>query len=179
VDYGAALEMRFGATHRGFESRPLRHASRIVVVLSGLLLAVGLVSACSTGRAPFGPISDEATAIRAAVAFTELAEPITVLRVEQGPAGQVAWTPGGMYPDQETADRELAKRQRPAWGVTLSGLYPTQCHDQDPCPMVETKQQMAIDAETGELLLGIIGGEIEPGANHDVACPGDPRCPPD
>jgi hypothetical protein len=25
VDYGAALEMRFGATHRGFESRPLRH----------------------------------------------------------------------------------------------------------------------------------------------------------
>ena len=24
VDYGAALEMRFGATHRGFESRPLR-----------------------------------------------------------------------------------------------------------------------------------------------------------
>ena len=27
VDYGAALEMRFGATHRGFESRPLRHPS--------------------------------------------------------------------------------------------------------------------------------------------------------
>jgi hypothetical protein len=24
VDYGAALEMRFGATRRGFESRPLR-----------------------------------------------------------------------------------------------------------------------------------------------------------
>ena len=23
--YGAALEMRYGATHRGFESRPLRH----------------------------------------------------------------------------------------------------------------------------------------------------------
>ena len=27
VDYGAALEMRFGATRRGFESRPLRHSS--------------------------------------------------------------------------------------------------------------------------------------------------------
>ena len=26
VDYGAALEMRFGATRRGFESRPLRHS---------------------------------------------------------------------------------------------------------------------------------------------------------
>ncbi len=25
VDYGAALEMRFGATRRGFESLPLRH----------------------------------------------------------------------------------------------------------------------------------------------------------
>ena len=28
VDYGAALEMRFGATRRGFESRPLRHVAR-------------------------------------------------------------------------------------------------------------------------------------------------------
>jgi hypothetical protein len=28
VDYGAALEMRFGATRRGFESRPLRHTAR-------------------------------------------------------------------------------------------------------------------------------------------------------
>jgi N-acyl homoserine lactone hydrolase len=28
VDYGAALEMRFGATRRGFESRPLRQAAR-------------------------------------------------------------------------------------------------------------------------------------------------------
>jgi hypothetical protein len=27
VDYGAALEMRFGATRRGFESRPLRHTA--------------------------------------------------------------------------------------------------------------------------------------------------------
>ena len=28
MDYGAALEMRFGATRRGFESRPLRHLAR-------------------------------------------------------------------------------------------------------------------------------------------------------
>jgi hypothetical protein len=28
VDYGAALEMRFGATRRGFESRPLRQSPR-------------------------------------------------------------------------------------------------------------------------------------------------------
>jgi hypothetical protein len=31
VDYGAALEMRFGATRRGFESRPLRHSPALNV----------------------------------------------------------------------------------------------------------------------------------------------------
>ncbi len=30
VDYGAALEMRFGATRREFESRPLRHTASVV-----------------------------------------------------------------------------------------------------------------------------------------------------
>jgi N-acyl homoserine lactone hydrolase len=33
VDYGAALEMRFGATHRGFESRPLRHSRAQIIPL--------------------------------------------------------------------------------------------------------------------------------------------------
>ena len=179
MDYGAALEMRFGATHRGFESRPLRHPSRIATSLSGLLLAVGFVAACSAEPAPFGPIPDEAMAVRAAMAFTALSEPITVIRVEQGLAGQLVSTPGGMYPSKEAADRDNAKRQGPAWGVTLSGLYPTQCHDQHPCPLVETQQQMAIDTETGRLLLIVIGGEVEPGVNQDVACPGDPRCPPE
>jgi hypothetical protein len=44
---------------------------------------------------------------------------------------------------------------------------------------VETQQQMAIDTETGQLLVMVIGGEIDPGLNRDVACPGDPRCPPE
>ena len=151
----------------------------IRVGLTGFLLAVSVVAGCSSGQAPFGPIPDEATAIRAAMAFTALTEPITIIRVEQGLAGQLVWTPGGMFQNKEAADREHAKRQRPAWGVTLSGLYPTQCHDQDPCPLVETQQQMAIDTETGRLLVIVIGGEIEPGVNRDVACPGDPRCPPE
>jgi hypothetical protein len=131
---------------------------------------------------PFGPIPDEATAVRAAMAFTALTEPITpitVIRVEQGLAGQLVRTPGGMYPDQEAANRERAKRQRPAWGVTPSGPYPTQCHDQNPCPLVETQQQIAIDTETGQLLVTVVGGAIEPGVNQDLACPGDPRCPPE
>ena len=35
MDYGAALEMRFGATRRGFESRPLRHLAPGLVILAG------------------------------------------------------------------------------------------------------------------------------------------------
>jgi hypothetical protein len=137
-----------------------------------------VLAACGqASQRPFGPISDEATAIRAAMAFTHLSEPVSVIRVEQGLAGELVWTPGGMYQNQEIAERERAKRQRPAWGVTLVGRYPTSCHDQDPCPLAETKEQLAIDAETGELLLEIIGGELEPGVNRDVRCPGDPRCP--
>ncbi len=31
MDYGAALEMRFGATRRGFESPPLRHSPSMFV----------------------------------------------------------------------------------------------------------------------------------------------------
>ena len=37
VDYGAALEMRFGATRRGFESRPLRHFPVRVEAARGIL----------------------------------------------------------------------------------------------------------------------------------------------
>jgi hypothetical protein len=48
VDYGAALEMRFGATRRGFESRPLRHlrapGRRPMPALAPPLLAHGRLS---------------------------------------------------------------------------------------------------------------------------------------
>ena len=37
VDYGAALEMRFGATRRGFESRPLRHSPSSASAARGIL----------------------------------------------------------------------------------------------------------------------------------------------
>jgi hypothetical protein len=46
VDYGAALEMRFGATRRGFESRPLRHLRmRPLRALPRAVLAHALCSA--------------------------------------------------------------------------------------------------------------------------------------
>ena len=52
VDYGAALEMRFGATRRGFESRPLRHrspAGRPMPALAPALLAHGRLSPLALG----------------------------------------------------------------------------------------------------------------------------------
>jgi hypothetical protein len=57
VDYGAALEMRFGATHRGFESRPLRHtrpqARTSMRALSPPVLAhVGTVGPMARGASP-------------------------------------------------------------------------------------------------------------------------------
>ena len=94
--------------------------------------------------------------------FTDLTEPIRVVAVEEGPAGEIVWTPGGMVQGQAAADRECAMRQRPAWGVTLSGLHPTECHDQDPCPLAETQQELAIDRENGDLLYGVLYGVVPP-----------------
>ena len=47
VDYGAALEMRFGATRRGFESRPLRHS-----VCVGCARCAAVLATHSRARAP-------------------------------------------------------------------------------------------------------------------------------
>ena len=54
MDYGAALEMRFGATRRGFESRPLRHApARLVAVaFAALTLLAGCALDSATSSAP-------------------------------------------------------------------------------------------------------------------------------
>jgi len=55
VDYGAALEMRFAATRRGFESLPLRHVRTVTRAVAGpvfrgpfFLVVLGLtLSACT------------------------------------------------------------------------------------------------------------------------------------
>ncbi len=69
MDYGAALEMRFGATHRGFESRPLRHPCRL------------------QGVAPICPVdrdADMACYPSLAVLGGELAVPCTCNPLQQG-----------------------------------------------------------------------------------------------
>ncbi len=156
MDYGAALEMRFGATRRGFESRPLRHH------LLRLLVAAALVTGCA-GFTPSAvvpdAIADEGAAVDRARALTVLWPPIEVIRVAPGQAGGLVKVPTGLYPSEEEAAREQAKRDRPAWGVTLRGMYPIGCGEAAACPLVETWHEMAIDRETGALLLQIIGGE--------------------
>jgi hypothetical protein len=156
VDYGAALEMRFGATRRGFESRPLRH--HVVALLVAAVMVVGCAEATPAGVTG-GPLADEAAAVDRALSLTALQPPIKVLGVSQSQAGALVRVPTGLYPSSEEAAREQAKRARPAWGVTLRGMYPIGCGDATGCPLVETWHELAIDRETGALLRQIIGGE--------------------
>ena len=65
-----------------------------------------------------------------------------------------------LFANEGDAARELAKRQRVAWAVTLVGLHPDDCA-LNTCPLVATQQTMAIEVETGDILLQVIGGEIE------------------
>ena len=94
--------------------------------------------------------------------MTVLEGPIEVIQVRQGRAGELVWTPGGLYPNEQEAARDRAKRQRAAWAVTLVGLYPGDCLGAERCPLIETQHKMAIDVETGEILLQILGGDIDP-----------------
>jgi len=105
-------------------------------------------------------VPDEATAVSRALELTVLERPIRVVRVQQGRAGELVDEPTGFFPNEQEGARALAKRQRPAWGITLIGRYRFPCSDPGPCPLVETQHQLAIDRQTGELLLQIIGGDI-------------------
>ncbi len=106
-------------------------------------------------------IPDEAAAVRRAKELTVLEAPITVIDVGHGRAGELVSAPMGLVPNAEEAAREQAKRQRPAWAVTLVGLYPSDC-GAEVCPLVPAQHQIAIDRETGAMLLQIIGIEIRP-----------------
>jgi hypothetical protein len=122
-----------------------------------------IVSGCDATNATgttASVIADENWAVARAKGVTVLQEPITVLRVEHGRAGDMVRTPVGLYPNAEEAARDHAKRQRVAWAVTLVGLYPDSCA-KDPCPLVPTQHKMAFDVETGEILLQVIGGDLD------------------
>ena len=116
VDYGAALEMRFGATRRGFESRPLRHTGRD-------LDAHGCVPSSAHS------LADDSSPLPRVL------------------AGALPRTP---MPQPATTPRTLKPRAR-------SRVLPP-----GPCPLERTQHQIAIDVETGELLLQILGGDIVP-----------------
>jgi hypothetical protein len=129
-----------------------------------LIVATTVISGCAERSPAANTISipDEAAAIERAREFTVLREPITITNVAQGQAGALVFVPTGFVPNEQEGERELAKRRRPAWAVTLVGMYPIECGDAAECQLQPTQHQIAIDRETGELLLQVLGGDIKP-----------------
>lgn len=142
----------------------MTRSSRLRRPILVLIATASIVSACAEGIAiaPAGSIPDEAAAIRRARELTVLREPITIAHVAQGRAGELVFVPSGLVRNEQEGARERAKRERPAWAVTLVGLYPIECGDANECPLVPTQHRIAIDRETGEALLEVLGGDFEP-----------------
>ena len=89
VDYGAALEMRFGATRRGFESRPLRHRvwhldARGLVDASGPSLTH--LGVCSL-RSSASPCHERPSAIRHRVAREQPSPALAPVVLTHAPSG--------------------------------------------------------------------------------------------
>ena len=87
MDYGAALEMRFGATRRGFESRPLRHHPRLVVGLA--LATVTVLGACGLGPTPSASAPPTSSLVPPAVSQSPARPPRTTIVPASSP-GEIA-----------------------------------------------------------------------------------------
>ncbi|HEY4226699.1 MAG TPA: hypothetical protein VGM49_00035 [Candidatus Limnocylindrales bacterium] len=113
-----------------------------------------LVAAIATATAACGSglLRTEPDAIAAARRLSRLSEPIRVLSVAQGLAGDIFNGPMGAVPDDMIAATR-ARRARPAWDVVLSGFVTEPCADSvalPPCGFVIV--QLVLDRETGEVL---------------------------
>ena len=73
------------------------------------------------GAACSGPL-DEDDAIATAVEASELRQPISVVGVEAGVAGELNRGVSGSYTDQQAIDAALERASRPAWRVILTGV---------------------------------------------------------
>jgi len=105
------------------------------------------------GRA-LGRIDTALQAAEAAITLSSLARPITILDVRGGRAGDIytgaypSWVSGN--PEMErNHERFLAKLERPAWRVHLSGGPPPA--NESCCVW----QELIIDQETGSLLFWV------------------------
>jgi hypothetical protein len=123
---------------------------RLVPSIPRFLLVAAI--ATTTAACGSGVLRTESDAIAAARRLSALSEPIRILSVTQGPAGDIFNGPMGAVPDDMVAATR-ARRARPAWGVVLSGLVTEPCADSvalPPCGFVTV--QLVLDRETGEVL---------------------------
>jgi len=112
-----------------------------------------LVSGCG-----IGPIRTEADAVAAARLISHLSEPVAILLVEQGRAGDIFSGPLGAVPNDQIA-AETARRQRPAWRVDIRGLVTEPCADSAallPCGLATI--QLVFDRDTGAVLYLVYPG---------------------
>jgi hypothetical protein len=117
------------------------------------ILVATVSTACGTAA-----IRTEADAIAAARRITHLSEPVTILHVEQGAAGDIFGGPLGAVPNDQIAAQQ-ARRARPAWRVDIKGLVTEPCADSAalaPCGIHTF--QLVIDRDTGEVLYSVYPG---------------------
>lgn len=110
-------------------------------------MLVVVTAACGTGA-----LRTESDAIAAARRLSGLSEPIRILSVSQGLAGDIFNGPMGAVPNDMVAATK-ARRARPAWAVALTGFVTEPCADSvalPPCGLATV--QLVLDRETGEVL---------------------------
>ena len=121
------------------------------------LLPIVLVVATSLAGCASGSIRNESDAVAAAKRISGLAEPITVVDVRSGPAGDIFNGPPPSLTNDMIA-KERVRRARPAWAVDLQGFVREPCADTQylPCGLVTI--ELVIDRDTAEVLYSMVHG---------------------
>lgn len=128
-------------------------ARRRFVEWTTLVLLGSAIAACTApySWAPaestpaYGPVRSEADAIAAANVLTEFSLPIQVVGVRRGRAGELYRGPLASSINEEAAREQLARLERQAWRVDLTGSLEG----------TTWGQQLIIDEATGTVLFRI------------------------
>jgi len=120
--------------------------------LRRFLISVGIavVAVALAGCRP-GSISSQAEAVAKARAISGLAEPITIVKVVHGPAGEIF----DGVPASGVGDQAAEKaRLRPAWMVKMQGFAKGACADAPaPLPCGLVIREMVLAEDNGELIV--------------------------
>lgn len=144
---------------------------RIVILLPLLLVTMSCAS----------PRIDQIRAVELARTASTSTTPTMVLEVRQGTVRDLMEGPGVTIRGSTEEERERHLR-RPAWLVVLVGRYEEGCPGalrRQPCPISEGREEILLDAETGEgistrLLVPAPGGL--PPISRDSSCPPGREC---